>query len=87
MFESMTRPAADSSIANPGPGNLHSGAKPPGHPASVLTPRRVALAAGLIFLLLVLLLAVTAPLSKSLQPITAPSTTLLSAEGRPIARR
>lgn len=39
------------------------------------------------FLLLILVLAVTAPLSKSLQPITAPSLTLLSAEGVPIARR
>jgi penicillin-binding protein 1A len=39
------------------------------------------------FLALVLLLFVTAPLSKSLQPITAPSLTLLSAEGVPIARR
>jgi penicillin-binding protein 1A len=32
-------------------------------------------------------LLVTAPLSKSLQPIAAPSITLLSAEGKPIARR
>src|SRR5688500_16653469 len=43
------------------------------------------------FLLLLLLLfgwlAVTAPLSKSLQPIAAPSLTLLSVEGDPIARR
>ena len=39
------------------------------------------------FLLVILILAVTAPLSKSLQPITAPSLTLLSAEGVPIARR
>lgn len=39
------------------------------------------------FLLLILILAFTAPLSKSLQPISAPSLTLLSAEGVPIARR
>jgi penicillin-binding protein 1A len=39
------------------------------------------------FLALVLILVITAPLSKSLQPITAPSLTLLSAEGVPIARR
>ena len=39
------------------------------------------------FLLLVLLLTITAPLSKSLQPIGAPSLTLLSAEGVPIARK
>lgn len=46
-------------------------------------------AAGLAgaFVLLILILAVTAPLSKSLQPITAPSLTILSAEGVPIARR
>ena len=39
------------------------------------------------FLLLILLLTITAPLSKSLQPIGAPSLTLLSAEGVPIARK
>jgi penicillin-binding protein 1A len=49
--------------------------------------RRIAAGAGLFLLLLVLLLALTAPLSKSLKPITAPSITLLSAEGRPIARK
>jgi penicillin-binding protein 1A len=49
--------------------------------------RRIALGAGIFLLLLMLLLALTAPLSKSLQPITAPSITLLSAEGRPIARK
>ncbi|MFL6863505.1 MAG: transglycosylase domain-containing protein [Allosphingosinicella sp.] len=32
-------------------------------------------------------LAITAPLSKSLQPIAAPTLTLVSAEGEPIARR
>ena len=41
----------------------------------------------LLFLLLFGWLAVTAPLSKSLQPIAAPSLTLLSVEGDPIARR
>jgi penicillin-binding protein 1A len=40
-----------------------------------------------VFALLIAILLVTAPLSKSLQPITAPSLTLLSAEGVPIARR
>jgi penicillin-binding protein 1A len=49
--------------------------------------RRIALGIGVALLLLIALLAVTAPLSKSLQPITAPSVTLLSAEGKPIARR
>ncbi|MDB5721546.1 MAG: family penicillin-binding protein [Alphaproteobacteria bacterium] len=40
-----------------------------------------------IFMLLVAGLAVTAPLSRSLQPVAAPSLTLLSVEGQPIARR
>jgi len=41
----------------------------------------------ILFLLLFGWLAITAPLSKSLQPIAAPSLTLLSVEGDPIARR
>ncbi|WP_077228667.1 transglycosylase domain-containing protein [Sphingomonas hengshuiensis] len=41
----------------------------------------------LLFVLAVAWLAVTAPLSKSLQPPAPPSITLLSAEGTPIARR
>jgi penicillin-binding protein 1A len=40
-----------------------------------------------LFVLTVAWLAVTAPLSKSLSPINAPSLTILSAEGEPIARR
>src|SRR3954470_24716639 len=40
-----------------------------------------------LFMLIVAWLAITAPLSKSLQPIAAPSLTLVSAEGEPIARR
>lgn len=39
-----------------------------------------------IFLLLIAYLAITAPLSKSLQPIVPPQITLLSADGQPIAR-
>jgi len=38
-------------------------------------------------MLIVAWLAITAPLSKSLQPIAAPSLTLTSVEGEPIARR
>ncbi|MES2444809.1 MAG: transglycosylase domain-containing protein [Pseudomonadota bacterium] len=41
----------------------------------------------LLFIAAVAWLALTAPLSKSLQPIAPPSITLLSAEGTPIARR
>src|SRR3954467_13531299 len=40
-----------------------------------------------LFMLIVAWLAITAPLSKSLQPPPAPSLTLVSAEGEPIARR
>ena len=39
-----------------------------------------------LFILIVAWLAVTAPLSKSLQPIAAPQLTLLAADGTPIAR-
>jgi penicillin-binding protein 1A len=49
--------------------------------------RHVLLGAVAVFMLLVAWLAITAPLSKSLQPVAAPSLTLLSAEGDPIARR
>jgi len=49
--------------------------------------RLIALGIAVLLVALVLLLALTAPLSKSLQPISAPSITLLSAEGRPIARK
>lgn len=41
---------------------------------------------GVVFVLLVLWLAITAPLSKSLQPIAPPQLTLLAADGQPIAR-
>jgi penicillin-binding protein 1A len=43
--------------------------------------------AALLFALAVLWLLVTAPLSRSLGPVAAPSITILSAEGEPIARR
>ncbi|MEP6344481.1 MAG: transglycosylase domain-containing protein [Parasphingorhabdus sp.] len=46
-----------------------------------------ALAAGLfIFILLIAYLAITAPLSKSLQPIAPPQITLLTSDGQPFAR-
>ncbi len=48
---------------------------------------KIAAAVLSVFLLLFAYLAITAPLSKSLQPIAAPSLTLLSADGTPIARR
>jgi penicillin-binding protein 1A len=49
--------------------------------------KRIVLALLALFMLLVAWLAVTAPLSKSLQPIAAPSLVLVSVEGDPIARR
>jgi len=74
--------------------------QPPGSPAQPPPPprrpwyhplrwgwRRIVLALLALFMLLVAWLAITAPLSKSLQPIAAPSLTLVSAEGDPIARR
>ncbi|MET1111572.1 MAG: transglycosylase domain-containing protein [Allosphingosinicella sp.] len=49
--------------------------------------KRIVLALLALFMLIVAWLAITAPLSKSLQPIAAPSMTLVSVEGTPIARR
>ncbi|PTD24458.1 transglycosylase domain-containing protein [Sphingomonas fennica] len=49
--------------------------------------KRVAQAGALIFVLLVGWLAITAPLSRSLKPIAPPSITLLSSDGKPIARK
>ena len=49
--------------------------------------KRLVLAFLALFMLIVAWLAITAPLSKSLQPIAAPSMTLVSVEGTPIARR
>src|SRR4051812_38344043 len=78
----------DAPSAYPGP--HPAGGFPPDVPAR---PRRRwkirHLLAGLLalFMVLVAWLAVTAPLSRSLQPIAAPSLVLLSAEGEPIARR
>ncbi len=48
--------------------------------------RRGFAAALLLFILIVLWLAITAPLSKSLEPIAPPRITLLAADGTPIAR-
>ena len=48
--------------------------------------RRSIVALLLLFIILLLWLAVTAPLSKSLQPIAPPQLTLLAADGQPIAR-
>lgn len=49
--------------------------------------KRIVLVLLALFALLVAWLAITAPLSQSLKPIAPPSITLLSADGKPIARR
>ncbi len=49
--------------------------------------KRIAFALFALFIVLIAWLAVTAPLNQSLRPIAAPSLTILSAEGEPIARR
>jgi len=49
--------------------------------------KRIIKIALLFFLLAIAWLLVTAPLSRSLGPVAAPSLTILSAEGEPIARR
>src|SRR5918997_2492111 len=49
--------------------------------------RRIALLVLGLFLALFLWLAITAPLSRSLEPVAAPTGTLLSAGGNPIPRR
>jgi len=48
--------------------------------------RRIIASLTVLFLIMVAWLAITAPLSKSLQPIAPPEITLLAADGSPIAR-
>ena len=59
----------------------------PPKPRRARRRRRLAAAAAALLAALVLWLAATAPLSRSLQPIAEPSITLLAADGTPIARR
>ena len=71
-----------------GGGDYPDGAPPEAPPKRRRWRWRYVFAGILAFFLLIIgWLAVTAPLSKSLQPIAAPSLTLVSAEGEPIARR
>ena len=53
----------------------------------VRTVKRIALGVAILTAVIILWLIVTAPLSRSLGPVAAPSLTILSAEGEPIARR
>jgi penicillin-binding protein 1A len=82
-------PLASAPSAGPAGGlSPHIPAQPPPLPQPDGRRARLAKAAIIAMpLLLLLWLAITAPLSKSLQPIAAPSVTLLSADGEPIARR
>ncbi|NNM75551.1 penicillin-binding protein [Sphingomonas sp. ID1715] len=52
-----------------------------------LRKRHIAAGIVLLFMLTIGWLAITAPLSRSLQPIAAPSITLLASDGTPIARK
>src|SRR5688572_16701925 len=61
---------------------------PPQPPLSrVRLFKRAAKIVAVLFAVIIVWLTVTAPLSRSLQPIGAPGLTILSAEGEPIARR
>ncbi len=81
-----------SPLYDPAPGDADFGFygwdDPPAPKGRGRTWWAVRIAAGLLALLIVLLawLAITAPLSKSLQPIAPPQLTLLAADGTPIAR-
>ncbi len=77
-------PAPLSAEAPPPPGAQEIGLAPPRRRRWY---RRPLVIIGIVFGLLFVWLAVTAPLSKSLQPIAAPGIVLLSADGKPIARR
>lgn len=76
-YEPTTRPGGDADIVQPEP-------KRPRDRRWWIT-RGLAAFAGL-FVLVIAWLAITAPLSKSLEPIAPPEITLLAANGDPIAR-
>ena len=70
-----------------GPGGA-GGSEPPRRPRNIGRWVLRGIAAGIVLLVLAIgWLAVTAPLSKSLQPPTPPSITLTADDGTPIARR
>lgn len=75
---------------NPKPWEGEAGATPPKKPFFGKTRwwwfSRIFAGFLFLFMLLILWLAITAPLSKSLQPIAPPRITLLASDGTPIAR-
>lgn len=85
-------PAASSVPITPnGTATFDPPASPPEPPPSKwrrrwIWTKRIAIAWSVLFALTVAWLAWTAPLSRSLEPIVPPQITLVSAEGRPIAR-
>src|SRR3712207_28286 len=56
-------------------------------PSRWKTVKRLLAIFAILFVVIIAWLAFTAPLSQSLEPINAPSLTILSADGEPIARR
>jgi penicillin-binding protein 1A len=75
-------------LIDPTPAGLPPEAPPPNPwPRRRRIIKYTALAALVVFMALFAWLAVTAPLSRSLRPIAPPSITLLSADGKPIARK
>jgi penicillin-binding protein 1A len=70
-----------------GDGDANWGEPPKKHTTKLRWAMRGLGALVILFVLVVAWLAITAPLSKSLQPPTPPSITLLASDGTPIARR
>ncbi|WP_343228542.1 transglycosylase domain-containing protein [Sphingomonas colocasiae] len=89
MTESATPvPPFPEDRTNPAPGAVPIEAPAPSPwPRRRKIIKRCLLGLLIVFMLLFAWLAVTAPLSRSLQPIAPPSITLLSADGKPIARK
>ena len=71
--------------ADPASPDLQPGPESP-WPRRWLWTKRISAAAALLFIILLGWLLVTAPLSKSLEPIAAPRLTLLAADGQEIAQ-
>ncbi|MEJ2408123.1 MAG: transglycosylase domain-containing protein [Novosphingobium sp.] len=84
-FSPLDAEGEDFALSHDGPGSDDDAAQETGHTRRWYAVRILAVLL-LGFFLLIGWLAVTAPLSKSLQPISPPQITLLTAGGTPIAR-
>ena len=85
-----TAAATDAFGTAPDPGLPAGGEAPPSQKPKRTrrqTVKRALIIFAILLAVIIAWLAVTAPLSKSLEPINAPSLTILSADGEPIARR